>query len=647
MSEGQRQLAAIMFTDIVGFTSLAQRNETMAMRLLEEHRKLVRPCFAKHWGREIKTIGDAFLVEFSSALEAVRCAFELQQVLNEANSTRAPERRVLVRIGIHLGDVIHKQNDVYGDAVNVASRVEPLASPGGICITEQVYAHVKSNFEFPLLSLGKRALKNVEGSIEVYKVVLPWKVEETPAESPDKRRIAVLPLASLSPDPADEFFADGLTEELIDTLSRIRGLGVISRTSTLQYKGRAKALSEIGRDLNVGSIIEGSVRKSGDSVKVSIRMLDAAEDRHIWSETYEKPLQDIFQIQSDIAKRAADALKVTLLSEEAREINRTPTTSIEAYQSYLRGRYYLNHFRSRDDCDQSLKYFQEAVRIDPNCAVANAGISHYYHISSHENWSSPAEAFPPMKEFAVKALELDPTLAEAHGALGAVNFHYEWKWKDAEERFRRAIELRPNYAAAFDMYQRLMAILGNFERSFELMTRGAELSPQYGRGWAATRAEMMLVIGRSEEGVALLKEVVRSDPSKASHHRALGFAYSRTSRVGDAISEMRRAAQLSHEDPSFTADLALVLAANGEKDEASQILARLGEASKTAYVSLVQLACVRFALGDLEGAFKNLEEAFERRSIDLPEIRLLPEMSALRLDPRWISIETRMGLRNP
>lgn len=267
-----------MFTDMVGYTSLSQQDESLAMQLLEEHRKLVRPFFPKYNGTEIKTMGDAFLVEFASPLDALRCALEIQKSLHDLNAGRLADKRMLLRIGIHLGDVVHAENDVYGDAVNVASRIEPLASPEGICITGEVYRQVRNKFEFPLSSLGKKELKNVGEPTEVFSVVLPWEKEPSNQEVLDQHRLAVLPLVSLSPDPDDEYFADGLTEELIARLSLLNGLEVIARTSVMNYKKKEKNVTQIGKELRAGMVLEGSVRKAGNRIPCN-RPADQLEHR--------------------------------------------------------------------------------------------------------------------------------------------------------------------------------------------------------------------------------------------------------------------------------------------------------------------------------------------------------------------------------
>ena len=336
MSDEQRRLAAVMFTDIVGYSSLTQKNERLALELLEEHRRIVRPIVARHNGREIKTIGDAFLIEFGSALEATECAVEIQRSLHDYNQQSDPARRVHIRIGIHLGDVIQRQNDVLGDAVNIASRIEPLAEADGICISGEVYAQVRNKIGYPNENLGPRHLKNIDYPIDVYRIL--WMKDETTKLSLDEKRIAVLPFANMSPDPADEYFADGMTEELIDRLAQVKSLKVIARTSVMSYKKKEKKASEIARELEVGTLVEGSVRKAGNRVRVTVQLINAGTEEHLWSSHYDKNLDDIFAVQSEIAEKVAGELKTQLLESEKRTLEKKPTENTEAYTCFLRGR---------------------------------------------------------------------------------------------------------------------------------------------------------------------------------------------------------------------------------------------------------------------------------------------------------------------
>ncbi len=373
-----RRLAAIMFTDMVGYTALSQKNEREALETLEEHRKLLRPIFPKYGGQEVKTIGDSFLVEFSSVLEAVRCAVAVQQVLHDRTFASPGGKKIMIRIGIHVGDVVHNQRDVYGDAVNIASRLEPLAEPGGICVSRQVYDQIRNKSEFPLEALGNTQLKNIELPLGVYKVVLPWNQKKTREDRDNApSRIAVLPFSNISPDSKDEYFADGLTEELISALSRISDLSVISRTSVMRYKNATKGVEEIGNELKVGTVLEGSVRKAGDRVRISVQLIDVQSDKHTWAEMYDREIGDIFAVQSDIAQRVAESLKVRLLTEEKERIGKQGTQNTEAYTSCLRGRFYLNK-HTVEDVQRAIKYFNESRKADPSYAPAYAGLSDCY-----------------------------------------------------------------------------------------------------------------------------------------------------------------------------------------------------------------------------------------------------------------------------
>ena len=308
MPDGERRLAAIMYTDVVGYTALTQLNESNTLRLLEEHRNLIRPLFTSHGGREIKTIGDAFLVEFHSALDAVLCGVAVQQTMHDRKVARGDT--LSLRVGIHVGDVIESGNDILGDAVNIASRIEPLAEPGGICITGQVYDQIRNKFELQLVSLGRKELKNVSETTEVFQVVLPWDRKADNGPRPEITKIAVLPFISMSPDPRDEYIADGLTEEVISSVSWIQGVNVVSRTSVMQYKNSKKSSREIAKELGAGTLVEGSIRKSGDKVRITVQLIDATKDQHEWVQSWDRHVQDIFEIESDISRRIASSLRL-------------------------------------------------------------------------------------------------------------------------------------------------------------------------------------------------------------------------------------------------------------------------------------------------------------------------------------------------
>src|SRR3990172_1879345 len=447
---GERRLAAIMFTDMVGFTALTQRSEGNAINLLDEQKRLVRPLLAKHNGREVQVTGDGFLVEFASSLEAVRCAVEIQSSLRDLNANRPAEQQILVRIGIHLGDIIHRGPDIAGDAVNVASRIEPLAPPGGICITAQVHASVLNKMDIGFESLGIPALKNVATPIEIFKVTGFGEGESKPAplkKGPPSDRVAVLPFLNISPDQADEYFADGLTEELISAVSQITGLRVIARTSVMRYKGANKPIAEISRELNVGRILEGSVRKAGDKIRISVQFIETVNEEPRWSLKYDRELKDVFAIQSEIAKNVADALREHRLGGAPVSATGRSTGSTEAYLNYLRGRQFWNK-RTEDSLKRAILFFEEAIRIDGGYAMAYTGLADCYAVLALLEFMAPNEAFPKAEQAVHRALALNPNLAEAHTSLGLVRFQYSWDWEGAEQELKKAIDINPNYAPA-------------------------------------------------------------------------------------------------------------------------------------------------------------------------------------------------------
>jgi adenylate cyclase len=455
-----------MFTDIVGYTSLTQRNEAAAMELLGEQRTVVRPLLARHGGKEVKTIGDAFLIEFESALEAVRCAFDVQQYLHELNLGRPADRKINLRIGVHLGDVIHSQNDVYGDAVNIASRIEPFALPGGVCISEQVYDQIKNKSDFQLLSVGRKELKNVGEPVELFKVVFPWEKEVFAAAAVlDKKRVAILPFTNMSSDPEEGYFADGMTEELITSLSGVRQLTVIARTSIMKYKGSQKGASEVGKELNAGTLLEGSVRKAGTRVRITAQLIDSATEGHLWAQNYDRQLDDVFAIQSEIAEKVAGELRVRLVEDERKLLEKKATENTEAYTYYLRGRGLIQE-RTEPSLRQALGLFEKAIGLDPTFARAHAGLAECYVQLVNDGYEAFEHTIPKAELAVKKALELDPDLAEAHATLALVDFQVD-DVAGSEKEARRAVELNPSLPEPHRVLSNAAFLKGEVDKGIE------------------------------------------------------------------------------------------------------------------------------------------------------------------------------------
>jgi len=628
--EDRRQLAAIMFTDMVGYTALSQEKEALAMQLLEEHRNLVRRFLQSHNGREVKTIGDAFFVEFGSALEAVRCAFAIQQSLYELNSDRAAERKILLRIGVHLGDVIHRKNDVYGDAVNVASRIEPLAKAGGICVTHQVYDSIRNKFEFPFVEIGEKMLKNVQLPVKVYEAKLPWEGEtEQQKESLDRRRIAVMPLVNMISDPNEQYFADGMTEELISSVSKVRELSVISRTSAMHYKNQSKRATEIGKELKVGTLLEGSVRKAGNRVRIAVQLIDAEHDRHLWAENYDRTLEDVFTIQSEIASRVAEELRIQLLDSERRMLQERPTRSTEAYSCFLEGR---ELFRKGDEKSlrEAVRLLEKAIEFDHSFARAYSELADCLlrlgNVGYEPYLESIAKAKIPLK----RALDCDPNLAEAHATHSTMLFN-EDDLRSAEAEARMAIELNPSLPDAYSALSNVLMVKGEADETVRLVEtyyRLDPLRPQYvvdlGTAYSYT--------GRESEALEHWKKTAELAP--AGTCRAMAEYYLWKGNLERAKQLHSTVEKLDPNNPWVTWMKGFIAAQTGDRDTAMQTIRRIEE-SKGDVLDLNGIGFIYYALGDFDSYFHYIDRALDLHALDVVHVMYCPLFAKGRADLRY------------
>src|SRR5256884_6710436 len=643
LSQGERRLAAIMFTDMVDYTTMSEKNETLALALLEEHRQLLRPVFARHGGREVKTIGDGFLVEFPSALEAVRCALEIQQLMYKRNQDVPSERKILLRVAVHLGDVEHRDGDVYGDAVNIASRIQRLADPGGVCITQQVFDHVRNSEEFRTEPLGQNQLKNVQMPTVIYRVLPSTERNKlTRSGTLEPQRVAALPLAILSSDHQDEYFADGLTEEIINTLSSIPGLNVIARTSVMKYKQADKSVGEIGRELKVGTILEGSVRKAGGRVRITVQLIDVRSEAPIWAQKYDRELEDVFKIQTDIAERVAEALKVQLLRENRKLIEQKAPDDIGAYVLYLRGRYYWSK-RTKEDLEKAISYFGEAIQKDPNYALAHAGMADCYTLMGRHLYLPVKEAFSKARDYANRALELNDNLAEAHTSLAAVLLIYNWDWAAAEDQFRRAIQLNPNYATADYWHSVLLQTTGRLQESVTAAEKAQvldPLSPVIGMGVV----QAYFLSGQYDKAVDECHKYLEMDPNFVVAHDYMIHLLVQNGMFEEAAEEAKRLVEISERKAEARAHLAYVHAASGKPEEAKRLFDASMADSKLGYSNPTIFITVYSILGDQDSAFLWAEKALESGKIAFPSLRFSPDLKRFRSDPRYNSLLAKADL---
>jgi len=641
---GERRLAAIMFTDVVAYTSMAQSNEALAMELLAQHNQLLRSIFPRFRGREVKTMGDSFLVEFQSALEAVTCAVEIQRELHRRNSALPVERRVDVRIGIHVGDVIRRGGDIFGDAVNISSRIQPLAESSGICISEQVFDQVANKVEVLIVKLERQQLKNLRTPVDVYKISLPW--EGKKAASPptfERTKVAILPLRSISPDPGEEYFADGLTEELISAVSKIGGLKTISRSSAMRFKATDRSMAEIAAELRVGAVVEGSVRKAGNTVRVNVHLIDVRSDEHLWSQSYERRLEDIFAIQSDVANRVAEALQVHILTQEKERIEKKATGNMDSYTLYLKGLYHRGE-RVHEGYAKAIRYFEEALKKDPSFALAYAGLAECYSLMGDEGYLPPKESFPKAEEFARKALELDEALAEAHSTLGAVMQSYYYDQAKAESEFKRALELNPNYGRVCNSYGAYLACVGRLDEAVAEIGRAQELNP-LALEVNSCAAVIFNCVNQFDKSVEACETMLRIDANFLPAYQDLAEAYLEKSRFEDAIGVLEKGLAISKGAAPVRARLGFAYARAGRTGEAKALLRELEHDSTQTYVSPVAFAIVLCGLGEKEESIKWLEKACEERAGGVMSVKVRPMWATLRSETGFDRLLDKMGLQ--
>ncbi|MFZ1022724.1 MAG: adenylate/guanylate cyclase domain-containing protein, partial [Thermoplasmata archaeon] len=500
-----RRLAAIMFTDTVGYTASTQADEGRTLDLLRQQEELVRPLLAVHQGIEINSTGDGFLVEFDSALTATQCALSIQRRIYERNAEGGLVP-IQIRIGIHLGDVVQRGSDILGDAVNIAARIEPIAEPGGICVSGAVHEQIRNKIPDKLEKLPPTTLKGLEVPMDIYRVVLPWAEGRSRGLSEvNRNRIAILPLTNFSPAPGDDYFADGLTDEVISTVSGISGLSVISRTSVMRYKQTSKSITEIGRELSAGKILEGSVRKSGNRVRITVQLIDAESDAHLWARSYDGSLDDVFETQSDIARKIAEALKLPSPRTGGRAENP------EAHTLCLRARALWNK-RTREANEQAMLLFEDALKIDSDSARATAGLADCYYTAADYEWMDQKEGYDKAKSLARRALELDETLAEARIALGNVIAVDDYPGALVE--LEKALSLNPSHADAHQSYGIILRGLGRLEEATEEAKRAYELDPL-----PPSRAGFLFTqyffLGRNDEAIEICTKIIQTEPGFA------------------------------------------------------------------------------------------------------------------------------------
>ncbi len=571
----ERKLAALLSADAVGYSRLMAEDEDATVRALTAYREQIASLVREHHGRVVDAPGDNLLAEFPAATEAVQCAVEIQGVLAIRNAPLPDDRKMRFRIGVHLGEVRAEDGHIYGDGVNIAARLERLADAGGICISQEVYGQVRNKLDLGFDDLGEQEVKNIPDPVRVYRVQIDPPVAPTapgattgvaalvaaaallvvlavavgswlyfpslnPVAAPGPiRSIAVLPLENLSGDPEQEYFADGMTEALIGDLAKIRSLRVISRTSVMQYKGERKPLPEIARELGVDGVVEGTVMRAGDRVRITVQLIDARSDAHLWSERYDRELSDVLALQSDVARAVVEQVRLELTAEEEAALEASRPVDPRAYDEYLRAVHLMESGEHpRAVGTTAIEHLQRAVEVDPEFGDGYAELARaHLWFARFASIGETASAARSAREAAQRALELEPNNARAHAALGMARLLYDWDFRGAERALERAAELAPSDPYILNYYALYLSFVGRSEQALEVSERLVAVAPLDLR-WREQRARVLFFSRSYERCVEEALRIVEIGSDFGLAYLRLQAAYAQMGRHDEAYRAM-------------------------------------------------------------------------------------------------------------
>ncbi len=545
----ERRLAAILAADVVGYSRLMGEDEEGTLATLNACRQVIDGLVNDHRGRVFGGAGDSVIAEFASPVEAVRCGVEIQQELETRNAELPEDRRMQFRIGVNLGDVMAEGENLFGDGVNIAARLEQLAEPGGIYVSDDIYRQVEGKVDVAFDDLGEQRVKNITKPVRVFRARLG---EDTaagalgssePLPLPDKPSIAVLPFTNISGDLEQEYFSDGITEDIITDLSKVSALFVIARNSVFTYKGRAVRVQEVSRDLGVRYVVEGSVRKSGNRVRITAQLIDGMSGGHMWAERYDRDLTDIFALQDEITEKIVAALQVKLTEGEQEQVARRYTENLVAYDYFLRGR--ADQARATKETNaQAREMFERAIELDPNFAGAYAVLSHTYSRDWSYQWSDDTQALERASEAAKKAVTLDDSLPLAHARLAWI---YLWRrqHEQAIAEVKRAIFLDPNFAEGYARLGIILTYAGRPGEGIDLVKKAMRLDPHYPPLYLFYLGHAHYLVGQYEEAIAVLKRSFTRNPDQLPSHLDLAVIYCELGRKEEARAEVAEVLRIS------------------------------------------------------------------------------------------------------
>lgn len=637
-----RLLAAIMFADMVGYTKLMQQDEALAKSKRDRQRAVVDNKILEYRGQVMQYYGDGTLSMFASAIDAVNAAKEIQLELQQ-------DPEVPLRIGIHLGDVVYDDEGIYGDAVNLAARVQGLGIPGSVMISGKVFDEIKNHPGIRVEAFGEHELKNVFQTTSIF--ALAQEGLQVPAQRHIQEQtgsyqnsVAVLPFANFSGDISDEYFSDGITEEIINALVKVSDLEVASRTSVFSYKGQNRDIRLIGKELNVATILEGSVRKAGNRIRVTAQLIKADDGFHIWSENFDGEMKDIFEVQDEISQKIVEKLEADSYFDKSVKLYEASTDSVVAYNHYLEGLFYWNK-RTPESVRKAITLFEKAVNYCTTYTNAYSALANCYTFLGAIGQMDTEEAYSLAEEYSNKAVELNSTRAASYSALGFVNLFSKWNFKSAEANFRKAITLEPDHIDARMGLGYLYQALCEYDRMIHHVKAATKLEPlslpakmELGRAY--------LLFGNYSESIGVFEEILDLDPVYRSAYEGISMNYLEMGDLDKALFYARKYLDLVSDPNSGGAFLGYIAALQGDMEGVHRNIEKLERRALEnpgLNVSL-DLACVYAGLGDLDTSFKYINEGIDKKLGAMVFFDSMIPFRRMMDDPRFLEVRDRIGL---
>lgn len=635
-----RQLVAIVFADMTGYTALMQENEHLAKSKRKRLKEVLDITIAEYNGKILQYYGDGSLSIFKSAIDAVGCAISIQHQLKE-------RPQVDLRIGIHTGDVTVEEETIYGDGVNLASRIESLAVSGSIFISEKVYDEIKNQEQIQARELGFFELKNVKHPVRVYAIAnsgisVPTRAELTGKTTQPSNRLAVLPFVNMSADPENEYFSDGITEELLNALTKVEGLQVTSRTSSFAFKGKNDDIRDIAIRLNVDKILEGSVRKSGNRVRITAQLINAADGYHLWSESYDRNLTDIFEMQDEISGIITNKLRENFAAtQQVAQTVKAPTKNIEAYTSYLKALHYWNKLTPAD-IRKAIECFEKAIALEPEYAQAYAMAAGAYSFLGSSGQMLPHKAFEIVRAYADKALKLDDKIAEGHIAKASYCLFYEWNWKESYDALQKAIRLNPAATTAYQLLGFYYIAMGQVQDAVKIMEEAVRIDPlspimnQY-------LGNTYIFAERYDDAIHQADMLLEMNPQMRISLELKGWA---TGMKGDwykALEIFEEVHRLTNHPLKGLMGVGYCYARLGMKEKALECVEKLERRQREDPNSVIDadLVGIWFALGNMDKVFYHISQCVEKRTAPVNYFLEYPVFKGLSDDPRYAALKLK------